>query len=69
MLKSRDLSGRVPLTEPQTNQRAELHGIKAAIIKSKNIPGDLEIRTDSKYAAKGLVDFMEFPIYYFYRVD
>lgn len=56
-----ELSRRVPLSgKDQTNQRAELEAIRHALIIAKDHPqleGELEIRTDSQYAIKGLTEW------------
>ncbi len=49
----------VPIEEPQTNQRAELRGLKRAFdeIKERNLKGIVTIWTDSEYARKCVVEW------------
>jgi ribonuclease HI len=50
---ARNVSRRVPNTEPQTNQRAELLAAKVALEITRDEVLPVEIRTDSKYVING----------------
>jgi ribonuclease HI len=49
----------VPLSEPQTNQRAELRGLARAFeeIQSRRLKGTITIWTDSEYARKCVMEW------------
>lgn len=49
----------LPLSEPQTNQRAELRGLKRAFeeIESRTLKGPLTVWTDSEYGRKCVTEW------------
>lgn len=53
------ISERLPKEDPQTNQRAELSGIKRAFeeIQERHLKGPITIWTDSEYARKCITEW------------
>jgi len=54
-----EIAERVPESEPQTNQRAELRGMARAFeeIQQRNLKGVIHIWTDSEYVRKCVIEW------------
>lgn len=53
------IAERVPMSEPQTNQRAELRGMNKAFeeIQTRGLKGPITIYTDSEYTRKCILEW------------